>query len=121
MKKHASIVCMMALAWHIGVRPSLAAGTEPPRHPVERPLAAAIAAAGHNHSHLLSQTGSNRISADRELKTALAAAIGFGIGYGSYYFKNRPLDHQNDRAAAMGAGTFCAIIAGLITYKLTGP
>lgn len=121
MKKPASVVCMMALAWHIGVRPSLAAGTEPPRHPAERPLAAAIATAGTNFSHLLSQTGTNRVTADRELKIILAAAIGFGVGFGIYYFKNRPLDDSNDRDAAMGMGTICAVVAGVIAHQLTGP
>ena len=122
MKKHASVVCMMALAWHIGVRPSLAAGTEPPRHAAERPLAAAIAAAGHNFSHLLSQTGSNRISADRQLKIALAAAIGFGAGFGWAYF------HYNDggfdryeKETAMGMGTLSGALAGLIAWELTRP
>ena len=66
MKTHALVVCMVALAWHISVRPSLAAGTEPALHTAERPIAAAIAAAGTNFGHRLSQSGPNRMSAGRE-------------------------------------------------------
>jgi hypothetical protein len=114
MKKHASVVCMMALASHIGVRPSLAAGAEPP-HAAARPLAAAISTAGTNFSRLLSQTGSNRISAGRELKIALAAAIGFGAGFACGYFSNEPLETR------MGLGTIGAVVAGVVAYQLTGP
>ena len=121
MKKPASVVCMIAFVWHVGVQPSFAAGTEPPRPPAERPLAAAIAAAGHQYSHLLSQTGSSRTSGSRQAKIALAAAIGFGAGYGWYYFSERPLDFADERAHAMAAGSFGAIMAGSIAYWLTGP
>lgn len=121
MKKPASVVCMIAFAWHIGVRPSLAAGTEPPRAGAERPLAAAIVTAGHKYGHLLSQTGSNRMSGSRRAKIGLATAIGFGAGFGWYYFSERPLDFPDDRAHAMAAGSFGAIMAGSIAYWLTGP
>ena len=145
MKKLASVVCMMALAWHIGVRPSVAAGTQPPGQVSERPLAAAIAAAGHNFGHLLSQsgtnlmsadrvvpvsgarmgnesqTGSNRMSAGRETKILLAAAIGFVAGFGFVYFVNDgPFDRWDHEQAAM-LGTALAAIAGSITYVLTRP
>ena len=123
MKKLASVVCMMLLASHIGVRPSVAAGTQPPRPAAERPLAAAIAAAGHNFGHLLSQSGTNRMSARRETKIFLAAATGFGAGFGWAYFRLR---HDGtfdrwDQEVAIGTGTGVAVIAGSITYLLTRP
>ena len=120
-KKRASAVCMMAFAWHIGVQPSLAAGTEPPRLPAERPIAAAIAAAGPAYGHLLSQAGTNRMSGSRQAKIALAAAIGFGVGYGIYYFKEKPLDFADDRAHALAAGSYGAMMGGAIAYWVTGP
>ena len=122
MKKHASVVCLMALAWHMSVRPSLAQDTEPLRAD-QRPIHAAIAAAGDHYGHLLSQTGGNRRISGRQRRIiALASAVGFGVGYGVYYFKNRPLDFADDRGHAIASGTFSAIIAGAITWEvLAGP
>jgi hypothetical protein len=98
------------------------AGTEAPLHAGERPLAAAIAAAGTNFSHLLSQTGGNRITHRQGKTIALAAAVGFGVGYGLYYFKNRPLDSSDERAHAMGSGTLSAMMAGVIIWAVVaGP
>ena len=122
MKKHASVVCLMALAWHMSVGPSLAQETAPRLRADERPIHAAIVAAGHNYGHLLSQTGGTRISRRQGRIIALASAIGFGAGYGVYYFKNRPLDFADDRAHAMASGTFSAILAGAVTWSvIAGP
>ena len=122
MKKHSSVVCIMAFACHMSARPSLGQGTEPLLHADERPIHAAIATAGDKWGYLLSQTGGNRISRRQGAIIAAAAAIGFGAGYGIYYYKNRPLDYPDDRAHAMAAGTFSALIAGMITWMVVaGP
>ncbi len=122
MKKRALVVCLMALMWHISLRPSLAEETKPPLHAVDRPIAAAIAPAADNYSHLLSQTGGNRISRRQGTIIAVAAAIGFGVGYGVVYFKNRPLDCCEKRAYAMASGVFSAFIAGGIAWVVVvGP
>lgn len=84
----------------------------------ERPIHAAIAAAGANHSHLLSQIGSRPISRRQGTIIAVAAAIGFGVGYGAYYFENRPLDFSDERAHAMASGTFGAVIAGVFAWAV---
>ena len=88
----------------------------------ERPIHAAIAAAGDNYGHLLSQTGGPVSRRRQHIIVAVAAAVGFGVGYGVYYYKNRPLDFPDDRAHAIASGTFSAFIAGgLASMVVAGP
>ena len=88
----------------------------------ERPIHAAIATAGDNYGHLLSQTG-GPISHRRQYAiVAVAAAIGWGVGFGAYYYKYRPLSTADERAHAVAAGTFSAFIAGgLVSMVVAGP
>ena len=111
-----SISSLTVFAWQVGFGSSFAAGPEPPRPDAGRPLAAAVATAGPTYRHLLSQVGATPISGNRKLLTALGAGVGFGIGYGAYYFKNKPLDHPDEKAHALASGTFVAVIGGLIVY-----
>ena len=117
--KGASLICITAFAWHVGIGSSLAAGPEPPQSDARRPLAAAIATAGQNYGHLLSQVGATPISRNRKLLIALGAGVGFGIGYGAYYFENKPLDQRDEKAHALASGTFGALIGGVILYAVT--
>ena len=119
--KSASRICITAFIWQVGIASSFAAESAPPRPDAGRPLATAIATAGQNYGHLLSQIGATPISSSRKLWIALGAGVGFGIGYGAYYIENKPLDHPDEKAHALASGTFGAVIGGLIVYAFTTP
>ena len=63
-------------------------------------------------SQVLSQPGAPRTSFRQGIIVALATAAGFGVGYGVYYFKYKPLDNPHDHDAALAVGAFFAMGAG---------
>lgn len=121
MKTYASVVCLIALASHISVRPARAAGTET-LNGDQRPIHAAIATAADNYGHLLAQTGGNPLTPRQRTIIGVAAAIGFGVGSSVYYFQNRPLEGDDEPGYVIASGFFCAVIAGAVAWiVVAGP
>ena len=90
------------------------------RNSFDAPALHKLLVAGNDRRQLLSQASGSRINRRQGTIITLAAAAGFGVGYATYYFKNRPLDYPDERAHAMAAGTFSALISGVIAWAVVG-